>query len=40
VPPLFVAVAQIPRNESGKIMREALAAAYLEARPALTGKLG
>ncbi|MDB5803826.1 MAG: hypothetical protein JWN73_1148 [Betaproteobacteria bacterium] len=40
VPPLFVAVAQIPRNESGKIMREALAAAYLEARPALTGKIG
>lgn len=37
VPPLFVAVAHIPRNESGKIMRGALAEAYLEARPALVG---
>ena len=40
VPSLFVAVAQIPRNESGKIMRQALVAAYQQARTALTGQTG
>lgn len=39
VPLLFVAVARIPRNDTGKIMRGALAQAYLDAQPALTGGL-
>jgi len=40
VPPTFVAVAEIPRNQSGKIMREALVEAYLQARTALVGRQG
>ena len=40
IPPVFVAVAEIPRNESDKIMRDALIAAYQQAREIMRGRRG